>query len=127
MAHKNITIDQLAQRINEGFKTTATKEDMQEFRREVADEHDRIRSDIRDIKTTLGPLVRTVAAMEREFQDLKCASAALSAKSALPNDKGTRSRTAGVSPLFGYMGSSAAWRGRSRPSPPPFRPPSPQT
>jgi hypothetical protein len=71
MAHKNITIDQLAKMINEGFKTTATQEDIQEFRREVADEHDRIRSDIRDIKTTLGPLVRTVAAMEREFQDLR--------------------------------------------------------
>ena len=34
------------------------------------DEFDRIRSDIRDIKTTLGPLVRLVAQQEREMSDI---------------------------------------------------------
>jgi predicted nucleic acid-binding Zn-ribbon protein len=67
MAEKITTIEDLAAMIQ---RTMASKEEIQEFRREVADEHDRIRSDIRDIKTTLGPLVRTVAIMEREFQDL---------------------------------------------------------
>ena len=32
MARKNITIDQLAQMINEGFKSTATKEDVAALR-----------------------------------------------------------------------------------------------
>ena len=53
MANKKITtIEDLAEMIQ---RTMASKEEIQEFRREVANEHDRIRSDIRDIKTTLGP------------------------------------------------------------------------
>jgi hypothetical protein len=35
MAQQRTTIEALARRINEGFKTTATKEDIKEFRAEV--------------------------------------------------------------------------------------------
>jgi predicted nucleic acid-binding Zn-ribbon protein len=67
MNKKITTIEDLAAMIQ---RTMASKEEIQEFRRDLADEHERIRSEIQDIKTTLGPLVRIVAAMEREFQDL---------------------------------------------------------
>jgi hypothetical protein len=36
MAKTNITIEKLAERINEGFKITATKEDIKEVRSAVA-------------------------------------------------------------------------------------------
>lgn len=76
MNEKITTIDGLAEMIQrtmaskEDLKGMASKEDLQEFRREVMEKHDRIHSDIRDIKMTLGPLVRAVAAMEREYQEL---------------------------------------------------------
>ena len=35
MAQKNMTIEDLACMINKGFKSTATKEDIKEFRAEV--------------------------------------------------------------------------------------------
>lgn len=44
---------------------------LHEMNKLFADEFDRVRSDIRDIKTTLGPLVRMVADQERDMSDLR--------------------------------------------------------
>jgi hypothetical protein len=43
MAHKKMTIATLAKMINEGFKTTATKEDLKEVKEDVAT----LRSEVR--------------------------------------------------------------------------------
>jgi hypothetical protein len=42
MAQKKMTIETLAEMINEGFKTTATKEDIKELRTEMQAGFDRI-------------------------------------------------------------------------------------
>ena len=77
---KNLTIDDLAVMIQNGFSDVsdrmATKKEMNERFQQV-DERinlivegmDLMRADIHDIKLTLGPLVRTVAQMEDEIQN----------------------------------------------------------
>ena len=81
MAKKQMTIEDLAVMVQKGFQEVtskmATKQELNEFRKEFHDfqkdsmeEFDRITADIRDIKITLGPLVRTVAAMESQIQNL---------------------------------------------------------
>ncbi len=59
-----MTIDDLARMAQSEFSR------IHETHKVFIDEFDRIRSDIRDIKTTLGPLVRIVGAQEREISDL---------------------------------------------------------
>jgi len=76
---KEITVDDLAMMIqkefselreaNKQFATEFSK--LHEMDRLFVDEFDRVRSDIRDIKTTLGPLVRIIAQQEREMMDLQ--------------------------------------------------------
>ena len=48
----------------------AKKQELNELRKDVLEEFKRIEADIHDIKVTLGPLVRAVAIMEREIQNL---------------------------------------------------------
>ena len=60
-------IEELAQAVNRGFSETATKAQLQL----VADNLDLARADIHDIKITLGPLVRHVAAMEEKVLELE--------------------------------------------------------
>lgn len=75
MVKRHVTIDDLAVMVKRGFDQTATKEElrgirneMQEFRKDVIDEFEKINADIHDINITLGPLVRMVAAMELELK-----------------------------------------------------------
>ena len=69
MAKKKMEIEDLARIVQVGFESAAKISD-ERFKITV-DEFDRIRSDIRDIKTTLGPLVRSVAMMEEDLADLR--------------------------------------------------------
>ncbi len=73
---KKITIEMLAQMIQRGFQETATKSELQELRKHgdenfrlLADDIRLVKEDVHDMKITLGPLVRTVAQMERELQN----------------------------------------------------------
>ena len=61
-------IENLAVSTKNGFDSVEKKAD--DRFKIVVDEFDRIRSDIRDIKTTLGPLVRVVAQQEKEMTDM---------------------------------------------------------
>ena len=74
---KHSTIEDLAVMIKRGFDQTATKdelkplvtkEELRELRRDMTEEFERINADLRDIKVSLGPLVRIVAAMESELK-----------------------------------------------------------
>lgn len=67
---KNITLEDLATMVQKGFQETATKAELSDFGKDVFEEFDRIHSDIRDIKATLGPLVRVTAHQEQQIQDL---------------------------------------------------------
>ena len=73
---KKITLDDvagsleaLARMTKEGFDAVDKKSD--ERFKVTVDEFDRIRSDIRDIKTTLGPLVRVVAQHDNEMNEMR--------------------------------------------------------
>lgn len=87
---KNITNEHLAEMIQRGFQETSTKKEMEEKFRQIdrrfeqVDERfeqvdekiklivesmDFVRADIHDMKLTLGPLVRTVTAMEDELRN----------------------------------------------------------
>lgn len=98
---KIVSIDGLAQEMRAGFKETrnaigelreaivetnktienlalATKKGFDEIRKTSderfrlhSDEFDRVRSDIRDIKSTLGPLVRISAQQDNDISDLR--------------------------------------------------------
>lgn len=94
MAKKKLTIDDLAVMVKRGFDGTATKDDLKGFAtkddlkglatkndfRILADDLEIIRADIRDIKGSLGPLVRTIAAQDREMQELRVRVARLERK-----------------------------------------------
>ena len=54
--------------------------------RVITEEFDRIRSDICDIKTTLGPLVRVVALQERETMDLRFRVSSIERKVGIKNE-----------------------------------------
>ncbi len=78
MARKHISLEDLAAMVKRGFEESASKEElaalgknMQDSFYAVSGDLDAIRSDIRDIKATLGPLVRVSAALEREVQELE--------------------------------------------------------
>ena len=68
MPQKKITLEDLARMTQAGFESAAQINDGR-FKITI-DEFERIRSNIRDIKTTLGPLVRSVVIMERDFSEL---------------------------------------------------------
>ncbi len=83
MPKERMTIDHLARMVKRGFDGTASKAELKTLREEVAtkqeiqrgfkvvaDELDLIHHDIHDIKIVLGPLVRTVAAMDANIRDL---------------------------------------------------------
>lgn len=101
MPKKKITIDDLARMVQKGFDEVrgevtsgfnkvrvemVSKTEFQEFGKIVVDEFDRIRSDIRDIKTTLGPLVRIIADQEKMIQDFRFRIARLERKVGLTKD-----------------------------------------
>ena len=58
-------VEELTRLVKRGFDETATKQQLQL----VVDSLDLARSDIHDIKLTLGPLVRHAAAMENMLRD----------------------------------------------------------
>ncbi len=60
-------IEKLAQLVKRGFDDIATKQQLQL----VVDNLDLVRSDIHDIKLTLGPLVRQTIATERRVAELE--------------------------------------------------------
>ena len=66
MAKKNITtIDDLARMINEGFKTTATKEDVAALRSEMNEKFEGVETRLDRIEHLL------LAEQKREIEDLK--------------------------------------------------------
>ena len=73
---KKMEVEDLARIVQAGFESvkasfaSAAKVNDDRFKIAV-EEFDRIRSDIRDIKTTLGPLVRMVALLENDSTDLQ--------------------------------------------------------
>ena len=101
---KKITIESLAVMIQNGFKETASKKEVDERFNAVderfnavdgkfnavdgtfnaiVDQLDLMRADIRDIKITLGPLVHMVAALDTDVQDLQMRMKRLEQKVAL--------------------------------------------
>ena len=94
---KKITIEGLAVMIQNGFKETASKKEVDErfkavderFKaadgtcKAIVDQLDLMRADIRDIKITLGPLVHMVAALDTDVQDLQMRMKRLEQKVAL--------------------------------------------
>ena len=68
---KKITIEGLAVMIQNGFKDTASRKEVDEKFKAVVDQMDIMSADIRDIKITLGPLVHMVAALDTDVQDLQ--------------------------------------------------------
>ena len=80
---KSVTIDELTSMVKKGFdeihgkfgdvnkKLEAESRKNDDRFRIITDEFDRIHSDIRDIKATLGPLARSVLAMEDQISDLR--------------------------------------------------------
>lgn len=68
---KPITLDELARMMQKEFSDIHQEfKQVHEMDKLFVDEFDRIRSDIQDIKTTLGPLVRLIAQQEREMSDI---------------------------------------------------------
>jgi len=71
-AKKQITLNDLARMMQSEFIDIHKEfRQIHEIDKLFVDEFDRIRSDIRDIKTTLGPLVRIMAEQERELGDIR--------------------------------------------------------
>ncbi len=80
-ANKPITLDELARMMQKEFGGIHEEfKQVHEMDKLFVDEFDRTRSDIRDIKTTLGPLVRLVAQQEREMSDINVRLTALNVK-----------------------------------------------
>jgi hypothetical protein len=81
---KPTTVEQLAAMVQRGFESTASKTELEAFRAEtresfasvtsamqaIVDTMDLMRADLRDIKVTLGGLVRTVTVLEESVQTL---------------------------------------------------------
>ncbi len=76
---KQMTIEQLARMVQEGFGHMtahfATKEDLRDLHKDIMKDmmegFDRVHADIHDLKTTLGPLVRVIAAQDAEIRNLQ--------------------------------------------------------
>lgn len=79
MAKRKTTIEDLAGMMKRGFDQVASTDELATIRKEMATKQDasvlrdeiiRVGDDVRDIKLTLGPLVRTVAALENDMRTL---------------------------------------------------------
>ena len=82
---KKITSEQLARIIQKGFENTASKQDLHIVDKKIDALHeemnlrfdgvdrrlDSVESEVKDIKTILGPLVRTLASMEFDIRELQ--------------------------------------------------------
>jgi len=82
---RKTTLEQLAQMVQRGFEQTSTKEDLKRVREDVrtlrvdmenrfegVDRRlDAIEMEVKEVRTVLGPLARTVAEMEFDLQDLR--------------------------------------------------------
>ena len=66
---KEMTISDLAIMVKKGFDEVHGKFD--EVHQKMDLEFGAIRSDIRDIKGTLGPLVRSMASLENDYSNLR--------------------------------------------------------
>lgn len=74
MAKKKMTIEDLARMVNRGFdgvtEKMATKGELRELRRDLTEALRIVEDDVRDIKITMGPLVRIVGALEYDMRHL---------------------------------------------------------
>ena len=68
MAKNITTIEDLARMINEGFKTTATKEDIKDVRKDIAEINGRLDNIEKHILTDYG---RRIERLESELKRLK--------------------------------------------------------
>jgi hypothetical protein len=74
MAQKNMTIEKLAEMINEGFTTTATKEDIQRvehIQRDMLKELTATHEDVRYLRNTVTMLVQSEAAQDAAIMSLR--------------------------------------------------------
>ena len=75
MAQKKITIETLAEMINEGFKTTATKDDVTALRSEMNEKFDVVNSHLNNLDARMGRIEADVHGLrdemvhKQEFQD----------------------------------------------------------
>jgi len=76
MEDKTTTIDDLAKMINEGFKTTATKDDVTALRSEMNEKFDVVNSHLNTLDARVGRIEADVHALRdemvhrREFEDV---------------------------------------------------------
>ena len=70
MKKKQVKIEDLAVMIKNGFDQTATKQELQELRKDTAGMFDLMMREMRDVKITLGPLARTLAAHDVDIINL---------------------------------------------------------
>jgi hypothetical protein len=76
MAQKKITIETLAEMINEGFKTTATKDDVTALRSEMNEKFDVVNSHLNNLDARVGRIeadvhmLRDEMVHRQEFQDV---------------------------------------------------------
>ena len=77
MAQKNRTIETLAEMINEGFKTTATKEDVAALRTEMNEKFDSVETRLDHLDARVGRIEADVHTLRdemihrREFEDVR--------------------------------------------------------
>jgi len=77
MKKKQVTLENLAEMVQLGFSQTATKQelndfrkDMHDFRKDTLERFELIEADLRDVKNALGPLVRIVGNLKHEVRVL---------------------------------------------------------
>jgi len=75
MAKKNVTLDQVLAAVNNGFTAlenkVTTKEEFHAFQQVIDDRFRLIQADLKDIKTTLTPLMGIVTRTDKEVNDLR--------------------------------------------------------
>jgi hypothetical protein len=95
---QKMTLEKLARLVTKGFEGTASRQDLESLSQNMAerfedsDSHfrsieqklDSMESELRDIGVVLGPLVRTVAAMEIDLRDLRSRVNRLERKAGIP-------------------------------------------
>jgi DNA-binding FrmR family transcriptional regulator len=67
MAKQEITIEGLARMINEGFKTTATKDDVTALRSEMNEKFDMVNSHLNNLDARMGRIEADVHALRDEM------------------------------------------------------------
>ena len=80
MSNKKVTIEKLAEMIQKGFESTASKQDLFAIEKRLGGIDGKIEAlseglrivqdDVHDLKVAMGPLVRTVADMENVIRNL---------------------------------------------------------